>query len=54
MKALKLISMREVRDPKSIMAQIDHHRHLTSGKTAFLPGSLGCVSLRKAESLKRC
>jgi hypothetical protein len=43
MKALKLIGMREVRDPKRIMAQIEHHRHLTSGKTAFLSGSLGCV-----------
>ena len=40
MKALKLIGMREVRDPKGVMAQIEHHRHLTSGKAAFLAGSL--------------
>src|SRR5258708_29243890 len=38
MKALKLFCMLEVRDPKGVMTQIDHHRHLTIGKAAFLAG----------------
>lgn len=35
MKTLKLVGMLKVGHPKGVMAQIDHHRHLASGKAAF-------------------
>ena len=50
MKALELISMLWVRDPKHLMPQIDHHGHPTIGKAAFFRVEC-CLSFREAESL---
>ena len=50
MKALELIGMLSVRDPKYLMSQIDHQGHLTIGKAALF--RMECfLSFRVAESL---
>jgi len=50
MKALELISILSVRDPKHLMFQIDHQGHPTIGKAALFRMER-CLSFREAESL---
>src|SRR6266567_9403323 len=52
MKALELIGMPSVRDPKHLMSQIDHQGHPTIGKAALFRMEC-CLSFREAESLNR-
>src|SRR5712692_828487 len=50
MKALELISILSVRDPKHLMSQIDHQGHPTIRKAALFRMEC-CLSFREAESL---
>lgn len=52
-KALKLVGSGRVRNPKCIMAQVDHHRHPAIGKAAF-PGVQWCIPFVETESLNIC
>src|SRR5215469_14507722 len=49
MKALELIGILSVRDPKHLMSQIDHQGHPPIGKAALFRMEC-CLTLREAES----